>query len=511
MSAVLTAIAHHARQTPLAIAIEGDALRLSYRALQTEIETVARRFRAQNIQRLGLLMDNGPAWAVIDLAAQAAGVTLIPIPAFFSAGQAHHALADAGAQGLLTDQSARVIEQFPDARLRPQARIAGQSLWLATLPDTRPDAPQAPPVSGIAKITYTSGTTGSPKGVCLGQVAMDGVATSLRHAIPVTAADHHLCLLPLAVLLENIGGIYAPLLAGACCVMPGLGKVGMRGATALDARQMLAAIVHHRASSIILLPQMLQALIAMIDAGQPRPESLRFIAVGGAPVSARLLEQAQNLNLPVFEGYGLSECASVVAVNTPGQHRSGSVGKPLPHVQIRFADDGEIFIRGNLFAGYLNQADFEDEWYASGDLGYRDNDGYLYLTGRKKNCFITSFGRNVAPEWVERELTHAPTIAQAVVFGEARPFNVALITPGHGATDGQIHRAVFEANKQLPDYARISAWIASDEPLSIANHLFTATGRPRRDAIRARYGERLDSLYNTHGETTPQRSQHAIF
>jgi len=512
MSAVLTAIAHYAHQTPQAIAIEGDELHLSYSALHVEIETLSQHFRDQGYQRLGLLMDNGPAWAVIDLAAMSAGVTLIPIPAFFTAEQALHALSDAGVQALMTDQSARVIEQFPGARLRPQARIAAQSVWLASLPQTTAKNGQPPVAADIAKITYTSGTTGSPKGVCLSPAAMDGVATSLRNAIPVTSADRHLCLLPLAVLLENIGGIYAPLLAGACCVIPGLNKVGMQGATELKPHQMLEAIATSRATSIILLPQMLQALIAMVSAGQPAPATLRFIAVGGAPVSARLLDQAKELGLPVFEGYGLSECASVVAVNTPGHHRPGSVGRLLPHVQLAFADDGEILLKGKLFAGYLNQPPHEGGWYASGDLGYQDSDGYLYLSGRKKSCFITSFGRNVAPEWVERELTLSPAIAQAVVFGEAQPFNVAVITPHHAndQADSQIHSAVFEANHRLPDYARVSAWMVSDEPFSVANQLFTATGRPRREAIWKHYSKRLNNLYDTHGASRPKRSQHAI-
>jgi len=493
MNTILSAIVRHAHQRPEAIAIEGDSISLSYSALLAEVDKLAQQFSDSGYRCLGLMLDNGPAWAVADLAATVAGITLIPIPAFFTPEQALHALNDAQADGVITDHSASAL--LPPSQLRPLPRIAGQSVWLARLEHATDHAVD---LNDSAKITYTSGTTAAPKGVCLSLAAMEEVAGSLCCAIDVTAQDRHLCLLPLAVLLENIGGIYTPLLGGATCVIPSLQQVGLLGAAGLDPHKMIEAINTNRASSVILLPQMLQALVAMVAAGVPCPESLRFIAVGGAPVSSRLLEQAAQLKLPVFEGYGLSECASVVAVNTPDLNRPGSVGQVLPHIEIDFAEDGEILLRGRLFNGYLNNDQSHDnDWYASGDLGYLDDHGYLYLTGRKKNCFITSFGRNVAPEWVERELIQAPVIVQAVVFGEARPFNTAIITAAANADSATIEAAINDANQLLPDYAQVSAWISSDEPFSIANKLFTATGRPRREAIWDHYGERLNALYES--------------
>ncbi|ALP52476.1 hypothetical protein Tel_04555 [Candidatus Tenderia electrophaga] len=500
MSDILQAIQHYARTTPAACAVEGEYLRLSYAALHDEIEQLAGLLRRQGYGRLGLLMDNGPAWVVADLAAQAADVTLVPIPAFFSSEQRQHALRDAAMEAVIALDTSLIAASLPDARVQPLGRIAGQSGWLAVLPSQQ----RMPALQGVAKVTYTSGTTGTPKGVCLSRTRMGRVATALREAIRITAADRHLCLLPLAVLLENIGGIYVPLLSGATCVVPGLGTVGMSGAAGLDPQRMLQAIANSRASSVILLPQMLQALVGLIAAGLPLPAQLRFIAVGGAPVSLRLLEQARDLGLPVYEGYGLSECASVVAVNRPGAQRLGSVGQPLPHIQLKCSPAGEILIKGNLFQGYLNRPTPDGEWYASGDLGYLDADGYLYLTGRKKNCFITSFGRNVTPEWVEKELTLAPAIAQAVVFGEARPFNVALIVAR--GSDAEIDAAVQQANRQLPDYARVSAWLRADAPFSIDNHQCTANGRPRREQIARLYADRINALYETDGHGARKES-----
>jgi long-subunit acyl-CoA synthetase (AMP-forming) len=259
-------------------------------------------------------------------------------------------------------------------------------------------------------------------------------------------------------------------------------------------------MVAQRASSAIMVPQMLHALVVALGMGARAPATLRFIAVGGAPVSPRLLDGAQQLGLPVYEGYGLSECASVVAVNSPEASKPGSVGKPLPHVKLRFADDGEIFVGGAVFEGYLGleEKPGSDGYWASGDAGYLDDEGYLHLTGRKKNMFITSFGRNVAPEWVERELTIHPVIANAAVFGEARPWNVALIVPRElpGVNrDSAIAEAVAAANRGLPDYAQVRKWLLADEPFTVHNGLLTSNGRLRRAEIWARYEAAVDKLY----------------
>ncbi|MDX8392583.1 MAG: AMP-binding protein, partial [Mariprofundaceae bacterium] len=152
---------------------------------------------------------------------------------------------------------------------------------------------------------------------------------------------------------------------------------------------------------------------------------------------------------------------------------------------------------GALFSGYLGQASppFAGGFYPTGDIGHLDDDGFLHITGRKKHIFITAFGRNVSPEWVERELTIQPGIAQAVVFGEGRAFNVALLTARDGADAELVEQCVAAANSALPDYARVTRWLLADAPFSVANGLFTGTGRPRREAILKMYGEKIKSLY----------------
>jgi long-subunit acyl-CoA synthetase (AMP-forming) len=216
--------------------------------------------------------------------------------------------------------------------------------------------------------------------------------------------------------------------------------------------------------------------------------------VGGAPVSPRLLAHALQLGVPAFEGYGLSECASVVSLNSPSGMKRGSLGKPLPHVRLSFSDKGEILVGGGNFLGYLGEKPPAEPW-PTGDLGHLDEQGFLHLAGRKKSMFITSFGRNVSPEWVEGELTFSPAIAQAAVFGEARPFNVAVLTPAAGADAVAVQGAVDDANTRLPDYARIHQWIAAEQPFAVANQQLTANGRLKRESIRSAYLTKLESLY----------------
>ncbi|MEZ0317861.1 MAG: AMP-binding protein, partial [Methylophilaceae bacterium] len=315
------------------------------------------------------------------------------------------------------------------------------------------------------------------------------------------SADRHLSILPLSTLLENIAGLYVPLLAGATAFLLPAAEVGLTGGSGLNFSKMMTVLHKSQATTTVLTPELLQALIRAVEAGVAKPESLRFIAVGGASVSPRLLQRAAALGLPVYECYGLSECASVVSLNTVDTQRTGSVGKPLPHVRLQLAADGEILVAGACLLGYTNNIEVAaQKYYATGDIGHLDADGYLYITGRKKNMFITSFGRNVAPEWVERELNLSPLINQAAVFGEARPWNTAVIVPakdaqGNIAQIEEIDEAIAQINADLPDYARVTSWIFAESIFSLHNGQLTANGRLKREAIWQQYANRINSMY----------------
>ncbi len=495
MSRLSAALRQHAATMPSKVALQDDTGTLTYGELLTEIEWLAGQLRQHGPRVIAILADNGRAWALADLAAHTAGIPTIPLPLFFSAAQIEHVLRTAGVDLVLTDQPERIQAalQQPDLPMTP---FYG-SLSRVQLPAGRPPAP--PLAAGTRKVTFTSGTTGEPKGVCLSQAVMETVAASLGCASDASRDDRHLCLLPLATLLENVGGLYTPLLAGATVCLPQLASVGLSGSSGLDVGRMVAALCAWQASTAIMVPQMLQAVVAASRAGAILPASLRYLAVGGAPVASRLLDHAQALGLPVHEGYGLSECGSVVAVSRRKATRAGSVGRPLPHVRIDFADDGEILVRGIPWLGYLGEANDPQatECIATGDLGYLDADGFLFLTGRKKNMFITAFGRNVAPEWVEGELAAHPGIAQAAIFGEARPFNCAVIVPHPGTTHGDIAAALDTANLRLPDYAQVRAWIPATDAFTPGNGLSTPNGRLRRPAILDRYAPQINALYQS--------------
>lgn len=464
----------HAEKTPHAVALWGDDLKVDYATLWAEVTYRQHRLREEEQNVVALALDNGVDAVLWDLALLFEGLTCVPLPAFFSSTQRAHCLERSAASlviaapGMATELSAAGYTLRGDFWYRPYP--AGN-----LMPE------------GTAKLTFTSGTTGSPKGVCLSAASMLGVAWALHQASEPTNPRHHLALLPLAILLENLGS-YAALLAGATLSVPGQQTLGIHGASGVDVARLLGCLAERAPQSIILVPQLLMLLVNAAEHQAFNPASLRFAAVGGARVSTALLTRAQGLGFPVFEGYGLSECASVVCLNRPQACRPGSVGRPLPHVQVRLADDGEVQVKGPTMLGYLGDTAQTGEWWPSGDLGEFDGDGFLYLKGRKKHQFVTSFGRNVNPEWVEAELTQRGLVAQAFVHGEAMPHNHALLWPRQPTcTDEQLAAAVAEANLALPDYAQVHNWTRLDQPFTPENGLLTANGRPRRDAIIERY------------------------
>lgn len=442
------------------------------------------------------VMDNSPAFIAIDEAALALGVVHVPLPGFFTREQIQFAIEAVGADTLWV--AAAMAPHWPTLPWTP-VPMAGDTHWLARRSasslHTAP-APARPP--GTAKITFTSGTTGTPKGVCLGAPAMSAVVSGLVEAMAPLSISRHLSALPYAVLLENLAGVMAARQQQATVISLPLADVGLTGSSQFQPERLDAAVRRHEPESLILLPQMLKAWTGyLMRCSLSAPSSLKMVAVGGAPVGAAWLQRARQMGIPAFEGYGLSEGASVQTLNLPWAQRDGSVGQALPHSRIRTAPDGEVEVQGSLFLGYLGQPDVNashDRWWPTGDLGDIDADGYLTLRGRKKNVLITGFGRNVSPEWVETALMQEPLLPQVVVVGDgdARLGAVIWSTPGPpDAPDARavdIQAAVDRVNAQLPDYARVTRWVLADPALH--PNCFTANGRPRRP--------RVESLYRNH-------------
>ena len=472
MSQVLKAIAQHAVADPGKRALIGAETAVTYENLLKQIADVAMQLeRALPASGpLAIRVENDPAWVVLDLACVLLGRPAIPLPPFFTADQSAHVLRDAGAVGIVECTAQRDAEGT-------EITVGTKSLTFRSVDFAPAKLPR-----GTAKITYTSGTTRDPKGVCLSQAGLEAVANSLVEAIGSAYAETHVSIMPLAVLLENVAGVYATLIAGGTIVLLPQSEIGFASAFQPDFKQLIAYLQQTDATSVIVVPELLRGLMFTLAASGARLPKMKLVAVGGARLAPSVLEGAAALGLPVYEGYGLSEAASVVAFNTPGESRYGTVGKVLPHIDLRVAADGEIVIRNPAMLGYVGQDGRQGE-LATGDTGGLDADGYLFISGRKKNTLITSFGRNVAPEWVESELLAQPEIGQALAYGDGDPALSALLVPSmQGIPDAALANAVERANRALPEYAHIKSWRAV-APFSIANKTLTGTGRLRRDVI----------------------------
>jgi len=492
---LLYSIQLHAAQHPLSIAlksisIENEEFALNYDELNNKIAELSTQFLSFTANKpIAINIDNHPAWVVIDLAALACEAPLVPLPSFFSDAQLLHAIQNAGVVVVITDNPSRFRQILGDL-------ITGQFTLNVTnkiLTQFMLAIPTVELTNGTVKITYTSGTTGNPKGVCLGLDAITNVAKSVKDAVGLTRKSQHACILPLSTLLENVAGVYATLLAGGTVHVLPSAKVGFSGSH-FDSEKLYDTLANTQANTVILIPELLKALLFKLETGAQALKHLQFVAVGGAHVSITLLNRAQQIGVPVFEGYGLSESASVVALNTPIANKIGSVGKPLEHIELMFSTEQEILLKGAQFLGYTKDPT-TDTWLATGDIGYIDDDGFLYISGRKKHIFITSFGRNVSPEWVERELTSQPAIAQACLFGEAKPWNTAVIVAQVSANIEQIQESINKVNQTLPDYAQIKQFVMADLPFSVSNQQLTPNSRLKREAIWQSYEHNINKLY----------------
>lgn len=456
--------------------------------------------RLSGCQALAVLADNGPAWVIGDLAAQAAGIPHVPLPTFFSQEQLAHVLDTTGVDTVLTDQPERI------GALDLGFAITGR--WQHLIRLQRPPEESRSLPAGTAKLSFTSGSTGQPKGVCLSACGLIDTAVAIAERLSDLPVARHLVTLPLSLLLENTAGLYAPLLRGAEIHVPGLQSLGWRGMAGFDPAALQRTASQVRPSTMILVPELLKAWSLFLAAsGQKAPDSLAFVAVGGARVDAEALARARHLGLPAYQGYGLTECGSVVSLNRPGDESADGddAGRPLAHTSVRIVD-GEVRVTTRAFLGYLGSPDSAADStgaprdalheYATGDLGHIDGAGHIRLAGRSKNLLITSFGRNISPEWVEASLLAQPAILQAVVCGEARPWLAAIIVPMPGASGDAVAAAIAAANTGLPDYARIGGWLASP-PFTLENGLATGNGRPKRDAILARHAAEVATLYRS--------------
>lgn len=477
---------------PDSIALSSSTEQLTYHQLIEKVTRYGHWLKEKQAQLIGLHMQNKINWVALDLACQQEGVACVPLPTFFTHDQIKWCLELAGVDLLISDcLDIKSLKIGSDVELDPlpMPDVSSSDEWctwklspknVALIPST------------TQKITFTSGSTGDPKGVCLSQEQQWNVARTLANDINIMQPKH-LCLLPLSTLLENIAGVYSPLLKGGTVIIPSDRERGFEGSSGINVSALLKCIFDSRPTTLILIPQLLSVLVAACKQGWKPPASIKFIAVGGGKVAAELIQSARAFDLPVFQGYGLSECGSVVSLNSPDSQRGDSVGAVLPHCSIEIVND-EIVVKGATFLGYLGDP---ESWYPdrvfTGDIGYLDQ-GYLYIRGRKKNTLITRFGRNINPEWVESELLAQPLLSQCIVLGDDRPSLCSLLSAPVNVPDFAIDAWVGQVNKKLPDYAQIRHWTRLEEAEFVP--FLTANGRVQRVRFSQAYSELVDGFYS---------------
>jgi long-chain acyl-CoA synthetase len=252
---------------------------------------------------------------------------------------------------------------------------------------------------------------------------------------------------------------------------------------------------------------------------------LRFAVSGGAPLSREIAEFFHAAGILILEGYGLTETCPVLTNNREDKFKFGSVGLPLPGVEIRIAPDGEILGRGgNIAKGYFKKPEataevfLADGWFATGDIGTLDEDGFLFITDRKKDLIVTAGGMNIAPQNIENLLKGDPFVSQVMVYGDRRPFPVALITLNpeelsafakaegiltpdpaalakHPKVVERVSRIVEERNAELQSYAKIKKFTVLAVDFTVENGFLTPTLKVKRKVIRDKYQDALDQLY----------------
>ena len=428
-------------------------------------------------------LDESWRWVVTDLACLIAGRVAVPVPAFFTAAQKAATLAQIG-HYLWVGESVRELPQ-PASRMGSPLEMPIAGLRGFEVNDDQ-HAVGFPP--GTSKVTFTSGSTGNPKGVCLSDHLLTQVATSVNARLgDAHAARAQLALTPLAVLLENVTGLYRALLAGGVYILSGPGQRPVTGSSQFCIQRLKAALQRHRPGLMIATPRMLSAMTA--QAPHPAFECLSFVAVGGAPLPLSALLAARAAGIPAYQGYGLSECGSVVSLNTPDDDGPDTVGRPLPHVTTSISATGELIVSGAGRSGYLGDNARPNHGVHTGDQARVDREGRLHFGGRIGQRIITDMGRNVAPEWVEATLEQAaPGLTACAIEHDG---GIAAVIDAGNLNEAPIARAVATANAALPDYAQIRHWVTATAGFSVANGCLTGTGRPRRAQIAARYAALL--------------------
>jgi len=550
---------------------------ISSEEIYRDVVGVARALESWGVRkgdRVAILSENRPEWTIADFAALALGAVTVPIYSTQTPDQTSFILNDSGARVIAVSTKNQLEKVLTIQRHTPVERILVmdavetahavhmQGMMLRAPADFDPEFDARLRSIGrddLATIIYTSGTTGIPKGAMLthgnmasniacsldgfGLGAKDEVSVSFLPLSHVTARHVDFALLYRGVALAYCPDI-AQLAQALAEVRPnifvGVPRVyeKIRQQVVLKAAGFPKSAIYRWALSVgrahraeILAGARPAAffwkiadrlVFSKVRAGMGGKVE-EFIS-GGAPLGRELTEWYADIGIPVHEGYGLTETSPVIAVNTPGDHKLGTVGRPLPNVEVRIAGDGEVLVRGpSVFKGYWKRPEatrdaFVDGWFMTGDIGCLDSEGYLSITDRKKDLIKTSGGKFVAPQPIENSLKLNPLIGTAVVFGDRRKFPAVLIAPHFPALEdwaraNQVDfvsretlvanakvQALYEGiiedlNQNLARFEKLKRVLVVPEELSAADGTMTHTFKVRRRGIEERYRELIDEMY----------------
>jgi len=558
-------------------ATEGQWQPITAREFEASVTAVAKGLIARGIepgQSVGIMSRTRYEWTLLDFAIWAAGGVPVPLYETSSAEQVEWILSDADVRLLVveTAEHAATVTNVSSAVPALGVVLVLDDGAIETLISDGADVPDATitqrrdqvGLSDLATIIYTSGTTGRPKGVELThgnfvQLAQNAVAELGAQVCP--PGSRTLLFMPLAhvfarfieVLVVPAGAILAhtpdskDLVADLGTFKPTFilsvprvfekvynsaeQKAAAGGKRGIFQRAAKTAIVYSRALDTAKGPNpwlrlqykvadtlVLHKLRAVLGG------HAKFAISGGAPLGERLGHFYRGVGLTVLEGYGLTETTAPTNVNTPDTAKIGTVGPPLPGTSVRIAADGEIQVKGlQVFRGYHNNAEataeaFEDGWFRTGDLGSMDEDGFLRITGRKKEIIVTAGGKNVAPAVLEDRLRGHPLISQVVAVGDAKPFIGALVTidvealPGWLATHdlpemdveaaavhpdvrAALDRAVARTNAAVSRAESIRKYAVLTTDFTIANDLLTPSLKVKREEVLQTFAAQIEALY----------------
>jgi long-chain acyl-CoA synthetase len=497
--------------------------------------------------RVAILSENRIEWAVADQAILAIGGVCVPIYATLPPDHVGPLLADSGAVGAFVSNEAQ--------RSKVEAVRAGAPglKWVVVFDEWLPEAgasvvgtsaagaTKPPGPDDLATIIYTSGTTGAPKGVMLTHGNLVSNAVASLTTLDLGRTDVHLSFLPLNHIFERTAGYNVMLYAGATI------------AYAESIEKAAANLMEVRPTILLAVPRFYEKLIERImevakAAGFPRDEMarwgrdvalawaarkldrgvvppglalqhalanvlvypvlrgrlggrIRYCFSGGAALPREIGLFFYGVGMPIVEGYGLSETSPIITMNTPKHYKLGTVGRPIPGVELRIAEDGEILVRGpSVMKGYWNRpeetaAALEGGWFHTGDIGEVDGDGYLRITDRKKDLIVTSGGKKIAPQPIQNALKKSPRILEAIVVGDGRKYATALIVPAGGATREAVQADVDEVNKGLASYESIKRFELIANDLSVANGSLSQKMEVKRRVVSDRYRDLIEKMY----------------